>query len=89
MYMEFNGGNVRTVFIFLNLVKHIEYKVQEMPLLQEGTILEFDMKIKDFKKIKEIKGSFIVKNRILRYSTSRPGYTGLTQYLEFEPHTQL
>jgi hypothetical protein len=82
------SGHVRTIFVFTDLPKHLEYRVGSMALLQEGTEIEFDLSLKnpsDPGKFRKVSGPYVVSRRILRYSTSRAGMMGLTQFLELTP----
>jgi hypothetical protein len=81
-------GNVRTVFVFTDLPVHIEFRAGDLPLLEEKTVLEFDLTIKnprDPKKTRKIEGPYRVERRILKYETGRESLAGLTQYLEWKP----
>jgi hypothetical protein len=86
MDLEDRSDKVRTYFLFLDLSKHVEYRVSDMPLLEEGTVIEFDTPIKDLydpKRSVRIQGPHRLKRRVLKYSTSKTR-EGLTQYLEWE-----
>lgn len=81
-------GSVRTVFVFLDLPRHVEYRVMDMPLMDEGAIIEFDTSLRDPrdpKRVRTVSGPYRIQRRVLRYSTSRPGMMGLTQFLELDP----
>lgn len=81
------SGNTRTVFVFLDLPIHLEHRAGELPLLAEGTIVEFDLEIKnprDPAKKRHIQGPHEVVRSILKYATGRPGLPGLTQYVEWK-----
>jgi len=83
-----SDGKIRTVFVFLDLPRHVEYRVGDMPLLPEGTVVEFDTclrSLNDAKKVRKVSGPYSVSRRVLKYSTSRVGLMGLTQYLEWSP----
>jgi len=82
-----NAGSIRTVIIFTDLPVHLEFRAGNMPLLSPGIELIFDMMtVRDRLKQRSrvIEGTYVVKKRVLRYG-SRPGFQGLTQYLEMEP----
>lgn len=83
-----SGGSVRTVFVFLDLPRHIEFQAGELPLIPEGTVVQFDIPVRnprDTKKTRNVTGPYRVARGVLRYSTSRVGSVGMTQYLEWEP----
>lgn len=87
MSSEASGGSVRTFFVFVDLPKHVEYKVHPMPLLPDGTTLRMDrISLKDpsdRRRVRVVEGEYRVMNRRLVYSTS----LGLLQYLELAPTT--
>jgi len=83
----FSEGKVRTVFVFLDLPRHVEYRAGDLPLIPEKTVVEFDVSLRnprDVSKVRKVSGPYSVTRRILRYS-SRPGLSGLTQFLEWSP----
>jgi hypothetical protein len=83
--------NMKTYFIFLDLPVHMEYSVIPMPHLAVGTIIEFDLVLrnpKDPRKIREIKGKYYLKNCKLTYISNEKltsKRSGLVQYMEWEP----
>lgn len=82
-------SSVRTVFIFRDLPVHMEFRAGQLPILPLGTVLEFDLVLKDPKdkrRSRHITGPYGVASRKLAYSATRPEVSGITQYLEFEPH---
>jgi hypothetical protein len=82
------GGNVRTIFIFTDLPRHIEFRAGELPLLGKGTVVDFNVVIKnprDSTKSRHVEGPYVVHRAILKYETGRATITGLTQYLEWKP----
>lgn len=82
------GGNVRTVFVFTDLPVHIEFRAGELPLLVQGTVVEFNVVLKnprDSTKSRRIEGPYKVHRSVLKYETGRVGMAGLTQYLEWKP----
>lgn len=86
MYLD--GSKVRTFFVFLDVPRHVEYRVDDMPLLPEGTIVEFSLNVKnprDPTKSRDINGPYKVIRRKLKYLSDSPGRRGLSQYLEWEP----
>jgi hypothetical protein len=79
---------LRTFLVFLDLPKHVEFRVEGWPLLEEGTVVNFDLQVKerpDSRKPRDVVGPYRVKRRVLRFSTGRPSRSGLSQYLEMEP----
>ena len=83
--LKVSSGKVRTVFIFLDLPKHIEFRAGELPLMSVGTEISFNAVIKDPqdpRRQRNIEGPHRVKRRILKYETGRASLLGLTQYLE-------
>jgi hypothetical protein len=82
------GGNVRTIFVFTDLPVHLEFRAGELPLLGQGTVVEFSVVLKnprDSRKSRHIEGPYKVHRAVLKYETGRPGLAGLTQYLEWKP----
>ena len=83
-----SSGNVRTVFVFTDLPRHIEFRAGELPLLAEGTIVEFNIELKnprDPKKVRRVEGRHKIVRAVLKYETERASASGLTQYLEWKP----
>lgn len=79
---------MRTYLIFKDLPVHVEYLVQDMPLIPEGTEIYFKVNLKyprNPRKIREVDGDFRIVKRRLIYSSEKPGAQGLTQYLELDP----
>jgi hypothetical protein len=77
---------VKTFLIFTDLPKHIEWRVSDFPILQEGESIDFDMNLinpRDTKRTRKISGSYIISRRVLKYSTTKP--SGFSQYLELIP----
>ena len=76
---------MRTFFVFVDLPKHVEYKVQPMPLLPEGTVIRFHrISLRDPaspKRVRVVEGDHLVLHRRLVYSST----SGLLQYLELAP----
>ena len=79
-------GNVRTVFVFLDLPFHFEFRAGSLPLINKDVEIIFEsMTLKSPKapgKSRTIEGSYIVERRILRFGSLKPSFSGLTQYLE-------
>jgi len=78
------SGIFATFFVFVDLPKHIEFRSQDLPILKEGTFMDFNISIrnpKDPKKVRKIEGLHLVSRSILKYGGKRPG---LTQYLEWK-----
>lgn len=85
----FGQGLIRTVLVFLDLPVHYEFRSSDMPLMPEGTKIEFDMELrnpKDPRRVRKVQGEYMVMRRKLVYETSRPSMTGLSQFLELSPH---
>jgi hypothetical protein len=77
---------VTTFLIFTDLPKHIEWRVDGFPVLQEGEIIEFDMNLVNplnMKRSRKVNGNYVISRKILKYSTTKP--IGFTQYLELTP----
>jgi hypothetical protein len=82
------SSSLRTFLVFLDLPKHVEFRMEGWPLLEEGTVVDFDVHVKDpsgGRKPREVVGPYRVKRRVLRFETERPSRRGLSQYLEMEP----
>ena len=78
------SGNLRTVYVFVDLPIHYEFRAGLQPLLPVGSKIVFDpITIRDMrsKRSKIIEGSHMIVKRIIKYG-SRPSLSGLTQYLE-------
>jgi hypothetical protein len=74
--------------VFLELPRHVEYRVDNMPLLPEGTVVEFSLNVKnprDPTKSRDINGPYKVIRRKLKYLSDSSSKRGLSQYLEWEP----
>ncbi len=85
---ESSRGGIRTFFIFLDLPQHLEFRVGEIPLLSEGIELELEIALKhprNPRKIRRICGKHTIIRRVLKYTTTRSGLMGLSQYLELMP----
>lgn len=83
-------GSVRTVFVFLDLPRHIEFRAGDLPLMEEGLVMEFDLSItspKDPRRTRKIEGKYRVVRRALKFNGNRPGLKGMTQYLEWDSST--
>lgn len=83
-------GSVRTVFVFLDLPRHVEFRAGDLPLMEEGLEMEFDLSItspKDPRKTRKIEGKYKVVRRALKFNGNRPGLKGMTQYLEWDSST--
>ena len=82
------SGGVRTVFVFLDLPVHYEFRAGPLPLLEERSEIVFEQMTlknpKDLKRDRTIEGAYVIERRILRFGASRPGFTGMTQYLEMK-----
>jgi hypothetical protein len=80
-------GAVRTVFIFTDLPRHIEFRAGDLPLLAEGTVVEFNVVLKnprDRTKSRHVEGPHKVQRMVLKFETGRTGLMGLTQYVEWK-----
>ena len=78
------SGVFPTYFIFVDLPKHIEFRAQDLPILKEGTQMEFDITLrnpKDHNKQKKIQGMHIISRSLLKYGGKR---SGIVQYLEWK-----
>ncbi len=82
MASETSGGAVKTFLVFTDLPKHIEYMVNPMPLIPEGTVIRFErLSLRDpsdRRRVRVVEGEHSVLHRHLVYSPS----SGLLQYLE-------
>ena len=78
------SGTFPTYFVFLDLPKHIEFRFSDLPLMKEGTKVEFDMNIRnprDPRRTKRICGLHIISRCVLKCGGKR---TGITQYIEWK-----
>jgi hypothetical protein len=79
-------GLIRTYVIFLDLPKHLEVRISDLPLMQINDIIEFDFNLKnprDLTKSWKINGSYRISKRVLKYCSDNSKKSGLTQYLSF------
>ncbi len=86
--MDMSSGCVRSVFIFTDLPRHIEFRAGNLPRLERGLEIEFDLTLKnphDSQKSRHIEGFYRAKRVVMKYSTGKPSISGLTQYIEWEP----
>ena len=77
-------GVFPTYFVFIDLPHHIEYRSQDLPLLNEGTVVDFDIQIlslKDRRRVTPVQGPHILTRGVLKYGGKRHG---ITQYLEWK-----
>lgn len=80
-------GSVRTFFIFMDLPVHVEFRAGGLPLVPEGTVIDFDLTLrspKDPRRTRRVQGRYEVSKRKLVYEASGMKQ-GLNQYLEFRP----
>ena len=73
-----------TYFVFLNLSQHVEIRVDDIPLLSEGTEIDFDLMVRSPRSssaTKRVFGIHKVHRRLLKFGGKN---SGLVQYLEFE-----
>lgn len=80
-----DGSNkLRTFLVFLDLPIHCEYRVSDMPILQEGVVIEFFLSLKDPQtgKSRKVEGPYKVSRCKLIYRTDKPSISGLSQYIE-------
>lgn len=78
------NGSIKTYFVFLDLPRHVEFRVSDMPLLEEGTLMDFDLTIRSLKNPKKtipIQGTHTLFRRVLKFGGKRPG---LAQFLEWK-----
>lgn len=79
---------IRTIFVFTDVPKHLELRVGNFPLLAEGTLVEFDLSLRNprnINKTRRISGTYKLTKKILKFSSNTPGKSGLTQYIEWSP----
>lgn len=84
---DFKNG-IRTVFIFIDLPIHFELRSEPLPILEKGTVIEFELlRINDpgAGRSKTISGPYVITRVKLVYSSKRPSLLGLTQYVEMLP----
>lgn len=78
----------RTIVIFTDLPRHIEYRIGDWPILQINDVIDVETSLKnpkDLSRVREVKGKYYVSRRILKYTTKDRNLDGLTQYLELSP----
>lgn len=85
--IQFDRSNsgVRTYVIFTDLPKHIEFRVENLPTLTVGNLIEFNLLVRDSKflnKSRKVFGVYEVTSQTLKYGGKLPG---LAQYLELVP----
>jgi len=82
------ASSFRTFFVFLDLPFHVEYETYDFPVLDEGSVIEFRMSVRDPKNLKnsrKIEGEYRITSRKLVFETKNQSKTGFSQYLELEP----
>jgi hypothetical protein len=70
--------------VFLDSHIHCEYRVIDMPIMEEGTIIEFFISLKDPQtgESRNIEGPYKISRCKLVYRTDKPSVCGLSQYIE-------
>lgn len=79
---------MRTYLIFQDLPMHVEYRVDDMQLIPEGTEIHFKLDLRhprEPKRIRKIDDTYRVEKRRLIFSTDKSDAQGLSQYLELHP----
>lgn len=79
-----HSSHIRTFLVFLDLPIHYEFRATDLPLLPEGTVIEFNLTLKDprSRKSREVLGPYKVVKRKLVYNTVKASSSGFSQYLE-------
>jgi len=75
---------VTTFFVFVDLPKHVEFRVPSVPLLPEGTVIDFNLTIRSLKDVRKtipVQGPHVLQRSVLTYGGKRPG---LVQFLEWK-----
>jgi len=75
---------VTTFFVFVDLPKHVEFRAPNIPILSEGTVVDFNLTIRSLKDVRKtipIRGPHTLQRSILTYGGKRPG---LIQFLEWK-----
>lgn len=81
------GGSVRTFFVFVDLPVHIEFSAGSLPVLEEGTVIHFDLRLRhpsDRRRVRDVSGPHRILRRKLLYQSDGPR-SGFSQYLELSP----
>lgn len=76
-----NGSAVQTFLVFRDLPFHTELRMEGFPLLEVGTIVDFDLRVpdpSDRTKTMVVFGDYVVASRKLQYRDR------LRQYLELD-----
>ena len=79
---------LRTVIVFTDVPKHIEFRVSDWPLLDEGVVIEMDVELKNPKdpsRVRKIQGEYVVEKKRNKHSSKSGSTNGFTQYLEMGP----
>lgn len=86
--MESETGLTRTYLVFKDLPVHVEYRVEDMPVMPEGAQIDFRIDLRHPrypKRIRKVDGAYSISKRRLIYSFENSRNQGLTQYLELDP----
>lgn len=78
---------MRTFLIFQDLPMHVEYRVDDMQMIPEGTEIHFKIELRhprDPKRVRNVDGLYLVVKRRLIFSSEKSSAQGLTQYLELD-----
>lgn len=81
------GSGTQTYFVFLDLPQHLEILAGYLPLMDEGTEVEFDLSIRNPKNpslTKKILGFYYIDRRVLNWKNSSKRKSGLIQYIEWK-----
>jgi len=76
---------MKTYWIFLDYPRHLEHRVADLPVMEEGTRIHMDFSLPPISKDNPpwvIRGEYRIFRRVLRHDAY-----GTAQYLEFSPVT--
>jgi len=74
---------ITTFFVFIDLPKHVEFRAPNIPILPEGTVIDFNLTIRSLRDVRKtipIQGPHILQRSVLTYGGKRPG---LVQFMEW------
>jgi hypothetical protein len=83
-----SATGVRTFLIFKDLAVHFEFRVGYFPRLPDGTIIHFELSLRNPRKPKQIRkidGPYMITGSKLIYSNKQASRHGLSQYIELVP----
>lgn len=78
---------MNTFLVFTDLPIHVEYRVEDWPLVYKGLEIIFKINLvnpRDVKKVRKINGKYKIISHKLMYSNDKSFASGLSQYIELD-----